>query len=133
MLIVGDIGLYGFGLTADDIISGKYEYIVPLIFFGFEVAGMVIGIVTSSLYLVDGYRNMTIEGFTLTIILKKIFSFILTCYAYDWLIQSGMRLVFIISSIQVGVCLLSIPMYVYGKRIRAFYHRHDPLTITGLR
>lgn len=54
---------------------------------------------------------MTIEGFTLTIMFKNIFSFILTWYAYDWLIQSGMRMVFIvISSIQVGVCLLSIPM-----------------------
>ncbi|PNY22578.1 MFS-type transporter [Tolypocladium capitatum] len=134
MLISGGIGLYGFGISADDIISGKYQYIVPLLFFGFEVAGMVIGTVASSLYIVDAYRNMTVEGFTLMIIFKNIFSFILTWYAYDWLIQSGIRQVFvIISSIQVGICLLSIPMYIYGKRVRAFFHRHDPLAMTGLR
>ncbi|POR39805.1 MFS-type transporter [Tolypocladium paradoxum] len=134
MLITGGIGLYGFGISAEDIISGKYQYIVPLIFFGFEVAGMVIGTVASSLYIVDAYRNMTVEGFTLMIIFKNIFSFILTWYAYDWLVQSGIRPVFIIiSSVQVGICLLSMPMYVYGKRVRAFFHRHDPLAMTGLR
>lgn len=57
MLVTGGVGLYGFGISAEDIISGKYEYIVPLIFFGFEVAGMVIGTVASSLYIVDAYRE----------------------------------------------------------------------------
>lgn len=140
MLILGGIGLYGFGLTAEDIISGKYQYIVPLVFFGFEVAGMVVGTVASSLYIVDAYRksltlvgeglfrrlveravrmtnkingigNLTVEGFTLMIIFKNLFSFVLTWFAYDWLIQGGIRQVLIIiSSIQVFVCLLSIPM-----------------------
>lgn len=56
MLIIGGIGLYGFGLTTGQVISGKYTYHVPLVFFGFEVAGMVIGAVASSLYIVDAYR-----------------------------------------------------------------------------
>lgn len=56
MFIVGSIGLYGFGITAGDILSGKYTYHLPLVFFGFEVAGMVIGAVASSLYIVDAYR-----------------------------------------------------------------------------
>ncbi|KAM4055051.1 major facilitator superfamily protein [Hirsutella rhossiliensis] len=134
MLITGGIGLYGFGLTAEDVVSGKYSYIVPLIFFAFEVAGMVIGAVASSLYIVDAYRSLTVEGFTLMIIFKNIFSFILTWYAYDWLVQSGFRVVFvIIASVQVGVCLLSVPLYIWGKRIRAYFHRHDLLTMTGLR
>ncbi|KJZ73476.1 hypothetical protein HIM_07032 [Hirsutella minnesotensis 3608] len=133
MLIFGGIGLYGFGITAEEIISGKYSYIVPLVFFGFEVAGMVIGTVASSLYIVDAYRTLTVEGFTLMIIFKNIFSFVLTWYGYDWLIRQGIRsLLIIISSIQIGVCLLSIPLYIYGKRLRAFYHRHDLLAMTGL-
>lgn len=57
MLITGGVGLYGFGWTAEDAASGKTHWIVPLIFFAFEVAGMVIGAVASSLYIVDAYRE----------------------------------------------------------------------------
>ncbi|KAK5990545.1 putative MFS-type transporter [Cladobotryum mycophilum] len=134
MLLIGGIGLFGFALTAGDVISGKYHYMVPLVFFGFEVAGMVIGAVASSLYIVDAYRDLTVEGFTLMIIFKNIFSFILTFFAYDWLINGGIeKTMTIISIIQVVVCVLSIPMYVFGKRIRLFYHKHDLLAMTGLR
>jgi MFS family permease len=57
MFIIGGIGLYGFGLTASELNSGRFTYIVPLVFFGFEVAGMVIGAISSSLYIVDAYRK----------------------------------------------------------------------------
>ncbi|UKZ77607.1 hypothetical protein TrVFT333_005331 [Trichoderma virens FT-333] len=134
MLIVGGIGLFGFALTAGSVISGEFSYIVPLVFFGFEVAGMVIGAVASSLYIVDAYRDLTIEGFTLMIIFKNIFSFILTFFAYDWLITGGIKHTLVaISIVQVVVCVISIPMYVFGKRCRAFYHRNDLLALTGLR
>lgn len=45
------------------------------------------------------------------IIFKNIFSFGLTFSAYDWIIQSDFKNVMIpIASIQVGVCLLSVPL-----------------------
>lgn len=56
-MIFGCMGLYGFGITADGLLVNKYNYAVPLTFFAFEVAGMVIGAVASSLYIVDAYRK----------------------------------------------------------------------------
>lgn len=54
---------------------------------------------------------MTIEGFTIMIIFKNFFSFVLTFYAYDWIIKGGIRPTLLaIASIQVAVCLLSVPM-----------------------
>lgn len=111
MFIIGSIGLYGFGITSAGLVSKEYHYSVPLVFFGFEVAGMVIGAVASSLYIVDAYRDLAIEGFTCMIIFKNIFSFGLTYSAYDWIIDGGIKTTMIaIASIQVVVCALSIPM-----------------------
>lgn len=58
MTIIGCAGLYGFGITASQIISGKYHWSVPIVFFGLEVVSMVIGTVSSSLYIVDAYREL---------------------------------------------------------------------------
>lgn len=47
------------------------------------------------------------------IIFKNIFSFALTLKAFDWLVTTGTKatpLFNILGSIQLGVCLLSIPM-----------------------
>jgi hypothetical protein len=64
---------------------------------------------------------------------KNFFSFGLTWSAYDWLVAAGTYKCFMwISSIQVIVCLLGIPMYVFGKRNRSFFHRHDILKLSGL-
>jgi len=56
-MILGCAGLYGFGITVDGLLDGKYGYQVPMTFFALEVAGMVIGAVASSLYIVDAYRK----------------------------------------------------------------------------
>lgn len=80
------------------------------------------------------------------------FSFGLTWSAYQWLIDNGIVGTFnIIGSVQIAVCLLSIPMCkvnlcilndiylltlildVLGKKNRAFFHRHDILKLLRLR
>ncbi|KAL2153020.1 hypothetical protein VTH82DRAFT_4175 [Thermothelomyces myriococcoides] len=135
-LIIGCAGLYGFGITVDGLLEDKYHYTVPLAFFGLEVAGMVIGAVASSLYIVDAYRDLSIEGFTCMIVFKNIFSFALTFKAFDWLIANHTEatpLFNIIASIQVVACVLSIPMYVFGKQVRGYFHRHDILATFGVR
>jgi MFS family permease len=54
-LILGCAGLYGFGIVSNDIM--KYRWLWPSFFFSLEVAGMVVGAVASSLYIVDAYRR----------------------------------------------------------------------------
>ncbi|KAG7145669.1 Protein HOL1 like protein [Verticillium longisporum] len=91
----------------------------------------VIGGIGLSLYIVDAYRDLAIEGFTSMIIFKNFFSFALTWTAYDWIIQGGVRTTMLsIASVQVVICAMSIPMYIYGKRVRAYYHKHDILYLT---
>ncbi|PGH14838.1 hypothetical protein AJ80_05764 [Polytolypa hystricis UAMH7299] len=130
-LIFSSIGLYGFAYAANDV--GRYGWLIPDVFFMFVIMGMVMGAVATALYIVDAHRQIAIEAFTCLLVFKNMFSFVLTYYAYDW-VSTAMpkRVMIIIASVQVGICLLSIPMYVFGKRNRSFFHRHDILKILGL-
>jgi MFS family permease len=58
-LVFGCMGLYGFGITLDGLLFKKFTWYIPVMFFGFEVCGMVIGAVASSLYIVDAYRKFS--------------------------------------------------------------------------
>ncbi|KAJ5996568.1 hypothetical protein N7522_008228 [Penicillium canescens] len=131
-LIFCGIGIYGFGWTANDVMH--YGYIVPDVFFAFLIIGMVMGAVAASLYIVDAHREMAIEAFTCMLVFKNMFSFVLTFYAYKWFAHGGIKhTMVIIGSIQVGICLLSIPMYIFGKWNRSFFARHDILEMLHLR
>ena len=57
--------------------------------------------------------DLAIEGFTCLIIFKNFFSFGLTFKAYDWILENhtrGTPVFNALGSVQVVVCLLSIPM-----------------------
>ncbi|KAL8816267.1 MAG: hypothetical protein Q9223_004687 [Gallowayella weberi] len=113
-LVFGCIGLYGFGITAADV--GRYGWFLPDLFFAFEVGGMVLGAVASALYIVDAHRDIAVEAFTCLLIFKNIFSFGLTWGAYEWVTTVGISKTFyIVASIQVGICLLSIPMSMWMR------------------
>ena len=131
-LIFTSIGLYGFGISAAN--TYKYGWLIPDVFLGFIIAGMVMGAIASAQYLLDAYRDIDIEIFTTLIIFKNIFSFILAYFAYTWVFSTGIKNMFMVfASIEVVVCCLSVPMYVFGKQSRAFLHKHDILRITKLR
>lgn len=127
-LIFCGAGLYGFGIIAEDV--ARYGWLVADVFFALVIIGMVMGAVASALYIVDAHRKyscrcgiyygskltpptgeIAVESFTCMLVFKNMFSFVLTFYAYDWLLLNGIRPAFLaISSIQMGVCALSIPM-----------------------
>ncbi|KAF3481689.1 uncharacterized protein GIQ15_04448 [Arthroderma uncinatum] len=131
-LIFSGIGLFGFGFAAGDV--PRYGWIIPDVFFMFVLIGMVMGAVASALYIVDAHREIAIEAFTCLLVFKNMFSFLLTYFAYNWVVLGGPKKVFlIIGGVEVAVCLLSIPMYIFGKRNRSFFHRHDILKMLNLR
>ncbi|KAK5122371.1 hypothetical protein LTR85_003955 [Meristemomyces frigidus] len=131
-LIFGCAGLYGFGITSNN--TYRYGWFWPDFFFALEVMGMVLGAVSSALYIVDAHRDIAVEGFTCLLVFKNIFSFGLTFSGYNWLVKSGIRPVFIaISSVQVAICCLTVLMYVFGKKNRSFFARHDLLKMFKLR
>ena len=131
-LVFSAIGLYGFGIASANI--EKYGWVVIEIFLACITISMVMGATASAQYLLDAHRDIAIETFTCLIIFKNLFSFVLAYYAYTWVLDRGFEKMFIIfGSIEIGICALSIPMYVFGKRNREFFYRHDILKLARLR
>ncbi|KAI4943943.1 hypothetical protein J4E91_009090 [Alternaria rosae] len=133
-MILGCAGIYGFGWTSAD--AAKYGWFWPDFFFALVVMGMVCGAVASALYIVDAHRGMSIEAFTCLLVFKNVFSFGLTFKGFDWIVDAGRRsgagggggikgLFIAVGSVQVAICALTIPMYIFGKRNRSFFHRHN--------
>jgi len=131
-LVFTATGLYGFGITASN--TYKYGWLIPDVFIAFIIASMVMGAICSAQYLLDAHRDIDIEIFTNLIIFKNVFSFILAYYAYTWVFSTGIKHMFVVfGSIEVGICVLSVPMYVLGKRNRAFWMKRDILRACRLR
>ncbi|KAL2351669.1 MFS transporter-like protein [Cryomyces antarcticus] len=131
-LLFGCAGLYGFGITSAN--TARYGWFWPDFFFALEVMGMVLGAVASALYIVDAHRDLAVEAFTCLLVFKNIFSFGLTWSGYGWLVRYGIKGPFMaIASVQVVVCALTVLMYIFGKRNRSFFARHDILRMVHLR
>lgn len=131
-LALAATGLYGFGITAAD--TFRYGWLVPDVFIAFVVAAMVMAAVCSAQYLLDAHRDLDIEIFTALIVFKNVFSFVLAYFAYTWVFSTGITRMFtIFGSIEMVICALSVPMYVFGKRNRAFWQKHDLLRMCRLR
>ena len=75
-------------------------------------------------YVVDAHSNYAPEAFATINCLKNIFVFALTYFVIPWIENQGVLRAFItIGGINIWACLMSIPMYIYGKRARSWVHR----------
>jgi hypothetical protein len=52
----------------------------------------------------------------------------------NWIADYGPRRMFIVcGSVNVGLLVTALPIYIFGKKIRAYYSRHDLLKSLGLK
>jgi len=136
VLVIGQVifgigGLFGYGVVSAD---AKYGWLLPDVFFGFVVAGMTFGAIVSAQYIVDGYRDLTIEGFTILVMFKNFIAYAITYKGFDWLAEEGSEgMFFMFAYIQIAVCAMTVPMYIFGKRNRSFFTRYDVLEMLYLR
>jgi MFS family permease len=113
MIIFGVGGLFGYGVISAD---PKYGWLPLDVFFGFVVGGMTLGAIASAQYIVDGYRDLAIEGLTCLVMFKNFISFAITYKGFDWLAELGARdTFFMFAYIQVGICASTVPMCKLGS------------------
>lgn len=108
------IGLYGFGHTVT-----SHQVVVPTVFFGFVISAVIFANVATASYVADAYAGLEVDCFIAFLLVKNLLAFVLTVRGVDWLFADGVERMFTIcGSAQIGVCALSLPMFVLGKRIR---------------
>ncbi|KAE8377167.1 MFS transporter [Aspergillus bertholletiae] len=109
-------GLMGFGWSAEE----RDAWIVPTVFFGLVSFGCCLGSTTSITFCVDSYRQYAGEALVTLNWSKNVFhGLIFSLFIVDWLNAQGSRTVYLaLGGIQLGFLLFTIPMYIYGKRLR---------------
>ncbi|KAJ5622712.1 MFS transporter [Penicillium herquei] len=110
------IGLMGFGWSAQNMDA----WIVPTIFFGLISFGCCLGSTTAITFCVDSYRQYAGEALvTLNFSKNVLHGLVFSLFIVDWLDTDGSRTVYLtIGGIQLFCLLMTIPMYMYGKRAR---------------
>ncbi|KAJ5335073.1 Major facilitator superfamily domain general substrate transporter [Penicillium brevicompactum] len=110
------IGLMAFGWSAE---LGDH-WIVPTVFFGMISFGCCLGSTTAITFCVDSYRQYAGEALvTLNFSKNVLHGLIFSLFIVDWLDADGSKTVFLaIGGIQLFFMLMTIPMYIYGKRAR---------------
>lgn len=115
VILLGVAGFYGFGAS----VHYQTHWIGPVLCFGLANMSLAFANVCVYGYIIDSYEALTEEAFV-AMNSRNFLTFALTFFVNDWLASSGALQVFnVLGSTFLAVCLLTIPLWVYGKRIRS--------------
>ncbi|KAK6503900.1 hypothetical protein TWF481_008901 [Arthrobotrys musiformis] len=116
------IGLMGFGWSAYE----QDTWIVPTIFFAIISFGCSLGSTTAITFVVDSYRQYAAEALVTLNFSKNILGLAFSLFWNDWLEASNSKVCFLaLGGIQLFCLVWTIPMYIFGKRIRAWTVRKN--------
>ncbi|KAH7161031.1 major facilitator superfamily domain-containing protein [Dactylonectria macrodidyma] len=75
-------------------------------------------------YCVDAYRAISVEIFIATMIVKNFVLYGFSYFINDWIVRWGpAKMFYAIAGIQLALCLTTVPLYMYGKKLRAWWHK----------
>ncbi|KAK3326925.1 major facilitator superfamily domain-containing protein [Cercophora scortea] len=102
--------------------QGKSPVVMATLW-GIAVAALQFIMMAVGTYCVDAYRASSVEIFIATMVVKNFLFWGFSYFLNDWVQQWGaLRMFYCIAGIQIGLCLTTVPLYVYGKKLRAWWH-----------
>ncbi|ORY19528.1 major facilitator superfamily domain-containing protein [Clohesyomyces aquaticus] len=108
-------GFLGFGMS----VQNGAHIAWPIFFMSIHSLSVPFASQASLTYVIDCHPKDANQAFVTINFTKAVFTFVATTYANGWFLSVGPRGVFdAITLINLGVCVLTIPAYVYGKRFR---------------
>jgi hypothetical protein len=117
-LPIAAVGLVGLGIT----IENGLPLMWVLIWLTIVSFGATAGIQISISYLIDCHPAHSAQAFSSVNMIAALVVFASSAPVIDWLMISGPMAVFgSLASAAVGTLVLTLPLYVFGKRIRNWY------------
>ncbi|KAF2873766.1 MFS transporter-like protein [Massariosphaeria phaeospora] len=114
------VGFVGFGMS----VQQGAPLVWPVVFMCIHSLSIPFANQASLTYVIDCHPKDANQAFVTINFAKAVFTFLATTYANGWLAQMGPRGVFdTIAVINLAVCALTIPAYVFGKRFRGLVAR----------
>jgi len=102
-------------------------------FQGMMMCGVLLGTISSISYALDAYRDSSNEIFIMNMFLKNFLFYGMSYVANDWVARSGpFEVLAVCGGTSVAVCAMALPIYIYGKRLRSFWSRHNLLVMFGM-
>jgi hypothetical protein len=78
--------------------------------------------------MLDAYRGLSMEIFVAAMSFKNFMFFGFSYFINDWIATEGAKEMFITCGlINIALLCTALPMYIFGKKIRAYYAKHNIL------
>ena len=114
--IFATIGFLGFGMST----SQGYPIVWPLVFMSIHSLSVPFASTASLTYVIDCHPKDANQAFVTINFTKAVLTFIATTYANGIMAKVGPRAVFDgITLVNLAICGLTVPAYVFGKRFRS--------------
>lgn len=109
-------GFLGFGMS----VQNGAHIAWPILFMSLHSLSVPFASQASLTYVIDCHPKDANQAFVTINFTKAVFTFLATTYANGWMASQGPQAVFTwITLINLGVCSLTIPAYIFGKRFRS--------------
>ena len=119
-IVLGTVGFFGFGAS----VHFQTHWAGPVLCFG--LANMALAFASTCVfgYVIDSYPKLNEEAFV-AINARNLLTFGLTYFVNDWLVKDGVLQVFcILGGLFLFVTLLTVPLWIFGKKIRSAIGRN---------
>lgn len=125
--VISTTGFFGLGASVD--MGAPIAF--PLTFAALNSLAVPFATQAAYTYVTDCHPEDANQAFVTIGLVKGIFTFVATTFINGWFASQGAKTVFwTIGAVNLGMCILTIPMYVFGKRFRALVNFSSQLSVT---
>ncbi|KAK5169594.1 uncharacterized protein LTR77_005571 [Saxophila tyrrhenica] len=128
--LIGGVGVVAYAYVLQE----RGNLYVASFLWGLGLFGIIFILTPANSYVVDAYRDLSSEMFIANMMFKNFLFFGYSYFVNNWTATKGPGEVFYVwGGLTFALALTTIPLYIYGKRYRSYWHRHNLLEKLGMR